>query len=96
MIANHIFFSETTLSPRRESGFEAFFAFDHTPFAEARFTGVGLPCILFFFPLKIFCREVLFRFRCPLLLMAGAVGAAVAGGAGASTGDIYRGSIFDV
>ena len=37
-------------------------------------------------PHKIFFREFLFHFRNPFLLVAGAVGAAVAGGAGTSTG----------
>ena len=62
----------------------------------ARFTGVGLPWIFFFSPLKIFLREVIFRFGRPLLLMAGAVSAAVAGGAGASTGAISRESMLYV
>ena len=53
LIVRRIYFSETTLSPGRELVFEAFFAFDLAPFAAARFTGVGLPFILFFFPLKI-------------------------------------------
>ena len=76
-------------------GFEAFFAFDLAPFVAERFTGFGLPCILFFFPLKIVCCEVLFRFGSPLLLMYGAVGAAVTGGAGARTGAISRGFMLD-
>ena len=85
-----ISFSETTLSPGIELGFEAFFAFDHAPFVAARFTGVGVTCILFVFPLKIFFREVIFHFGRPLLLMTVVVGAAVSGGTGASTGAISR------
>ena len=54
----------------------------------ARFTGFGMPYIFFFFPLKIVRREVLFRFGCPLLLMAGDIGDTVAGGAGDSNGAI--------
>ena len=62
----------------------------------AHFTGVGLTYIFFFLPLKIVYREVLFPFRRPLLLTAGAVGTAVAGGAGDNTGAISRGSMLDV
>ena len=98
LIARRIYFSETTLSPGRELGFEAFFAFDLALFVAARFTGVGLPCIFFFLPLKIVCREFLFRFRNPLLLMASSVGTEVAGGAsaGTSTGAISHGLMLDV
>ena len=95
LIARHISFSETTLSPGIELGFKAFFAFGLAPFAVARFKGVGLTCIFFLLPLKRVLREVLFRFGRPLLLMADAVGAAVAGGSVASTGAISRGSMFD-
>ena len=91
-----IFFLEMTLSPGRESGFEAFFAFYLTPFVTERFTGVKVPCILLLFPLKRVCREVLFFFGSPLLLMEGAIGAAVAVGAVASTGAISRGLMPDV
>ena len=79
-----------------ENFFEAFFDFGLTPFVAARFTGVGVPCIFFFLPLKRVICEVFFRFRRPLLLMAGAVGTAVDGGAGASTGVISCGSMLDV
>ena len=68
--------------------FEAFFTFDLAPFVAALFTGVGVPCIFFLFPLKIFHREVLFRFSCPLLLIVIGVGAAGAGGDGDITGEI--------
>ena len=95
LIVRHIYFSETNLSTGRELGFEAFFAFDLAPFVAARFTGVGVPCILFFSPQKNFRHEVLFRFGRPLLLMAGAFGATGPGGADASTGAISRGSMID-
>ena len=88
----HLYFSETTLSPGRELGFNDFFAFDLAPFAAAQFTGVGLPWIFYFFHLKIDRREVLFCFGRPLLWTASAVGAAVAGGSGA----IYCGLMLDV
>ena len=96
LISRHIYFLETTLSPGKELVFEAFFAFDLAPFAAACFTGVGVLLIFFFFHLKRVRREFLFRFGRPLLLVAGAVGSAVAGGAGASTGAISCGSILDV
>ena len=93
-------FSETTLSPGRELGLEALFDFELVSFVAVCFTYVGVQWIFFFLSLKIFFREVIFRFRRPLLLMAGVVGAAVAGSAGASTststGAIYRGSMLDV
>ena len=63
--------------PGRELGFEAFFAFDLAHFAAARFTGVGLTRIFFFFPLKRVCREFIFYFGSTLLLMTGDVGAVV-------------------
>ena len=96
MIARRISFLLTILSPGRELGFEAFFAYDLAPFAAAQFTVVGLPFILFFFNLKIVFREVFFRFGRPLLVMANAIGAAVAGGLGASTGVISLGSMLYV
>ena len=96
LIARRISFSETTLSPGGELGFESFFAFYLTPFAAARFTGFGFPCIFFFFPLKIVCRGVLFCFAGPHLLMAVTVGAAVVGGPGTSTGAISHGLMIDV
>ena len=82
--------------PGRELGFEAFFAFDLAHFAAARFKGVGLTRIFFFFPLKRVCREFIFYFGSTLLLMTGAVGAVVAGGADARTGDISCGSMLGV
>ena len=91
-----IYFSETTLSPGKEMGFEAFFSFDLAHFMVARFNGVGVPCIFFLVLLKRVIHEVFFRFWHPLLLIAGAIGAAVAGGAGASTGAISRGSMLDI
>ena len=45
LIARRIYFLKKTLSPGRESGFVVFFAFDIVPFAAARFTGVGVPCM---------------------------------------------------
>ena len=96
LIARRISLSKTTLSPRRELGFEDFLAFDIAPFATASFTGVGFPWIFFFFYLKRFCREFLLRFGRPLLLISGAIGAAVTGGANASTGAISCGLMFDV
>ena len=96
MIARHTYFLENTLSPERELGFGAFYVFEIVHFSAARFTCVGLPCILFFFPLKRVCHEVIFRFGRPLLLLAGAIGAAVADGAGASTGAISHGLMLDV
>ena len=69
---------------------------DLAQFAAAHFTGVGLPCILLFSPLKRVSREFIFRFGCPLLLMAGDVGAAVASDTGASNGAISRGSMLHV
>ena len=95
MIARRIYFSETTLSPGRELDFESFFTFDLSPVAAAHFKCVELTCTVFFSPLKRVGCEVLFRFRFPLLLMAGVVGAAVAGGAGASNVAIYRGLMLD-
>ena len=95
MIARRISFSETTLSPGRELGFEAFLDFDLSPFVAERITVVGVICIFFFSPLKIVSREVLFHFRCPLLLMASYVGATVSVGSGASTGAISCGSMID-
>ena len=95
LVARRIYFLETTFYPGRELGFEAFFAFYLAPFVASCFTGVGVPCIYSSSPQKI-RHEVLFRFERPLLLMAGAVGAAVAGGDGASTGDISRGPMLDV
>ena len=84
------------LSPGRELVFEAFFTYDLAPFEAACFTCAGLNCIFFFFPIKIICREVLFCFGSPLLLMDGEVGVTVVGGVGASTGTTYCESMLDV
>ena len=95
LIARHISFSETALYPWSELAIEAFLAFKIVPFSATRFTGVWLPCILFLFHPKRVCHEVRFCFGNTLLLMDGAVGAAVAGGAGASTGAISHWSMLD-
>ena len=96
LMVRRISLSETILYPGRELGFEAFSDFDPAPFVTVYFTGVGVPWIFFFLPLKrVFC-EVLFHLGRPLLLMAGDVCAAVAGGTGSSTGVISRLLMFDV